>query len=57
MFFYTEKRLTHARIRVYMRIWAHSARKYAHIREINYKKFCYTLDAHAYARYNKYILD
>lgn len=26
--------------RVYMRIWEHNARKYAHIREIYYKKFC-----------------
>lgn len=57
MFFHAEKRLIHARIRVYMRIWAHNALKYAHIREIYYKKFCKTLDVHAYARYNKYILD
>lgn len=40
VFFNAEKRLTYARIRVYMRIWAHNARKYAHIREIYYKKFC-----------------
>lgn len=57
MFFNAEKRLTYARIRVYMRIWAHNARKYAHIREIYYKKFYQTLDVHAYARYNKYILN
>lgn len=38
--FRAEKRLTHALIRVYVRIWAHNARKYAHIREIYYKKFC-----------------
>lgn len=57
MFFNAEKRLIHARIRVYVRIWAHNARKYAHIREIYYKKFYQTLDVHAYARYNKYILD
>lgn len=57
MFFHAEKRLTHALIRVYVRIWAHNARKYAYIREIYYKKFCKTLDVHAYARYNKYILD
>lgn len=32
VFFMRKKRLTHAQIRVYMRIWAHNARKYAHIR-------------------------
>lgn len=57
MFFHAEKRVIFARI-AFICVYGHIMRVNMHIyAKYIIKKFCQMLDAHAYARYNKYILD
>lgn len=53
-----QKNSYHMREYAFVCVYGHIMRANMHIyAKYNIKKFCKTLDAHAYARYNKYILD